>query len=195
MPHIYKLAVARHPYCMINSGPLSLSSPPLLLSLSLLYELVVRVLACVRVGDEVRILHHHARLQLRAPPACPAVQCRSSHGLRCGETDLHPKANRVFFPLPLLLLSLSLSLSRFLSSTSLQSYHVTPPPLLSSPLLSLCLPPLNTPSLPPHPPQPLQEREREREREKSAAECERHVDSQPLKCFLGRSLILWRRTE
>lgn len=122
------------------------------------------------------------RLQLRALHVCSADQCRSSHGLHCGEADLHPKANR-FFSL-FSSLSLALSLSRFLSSTSLQSYHVSPPP----------------PALVP-PPSPSasaatgEERGSEREREKSAAECERHVDSQPLKCFLGRSLILWRRTE
>lgn len=145
---------------------------------------------CVRVGDEVRILHRHTRLQLRAPPACPAVQCRSSHGLRCGEADLHPKANRGFFFLPLFF-TLSLSLPVFI--LHLIAVLSRNPPLLSSPLLSLCLPPPNTPSLPPSP--SASAATGERGREKSAAECERHVDSQPLKCFLGRSLILWRRTE
>jgi len=86
------------------------------------------------------------RLQLRALHArFIAVQCRSSHGLHCGEADLHPKASRLSPPL---------SLSWFLSSTSLQSYHVLPPlPLWSPPP-----PPPPPPLLPPHPLQPLQER-------------------------------------
>lgn len=95
------------------------------------------------------------RLQLRALHVCSADQCRSSHGLHCGEADLHPKANR-FFSL-FSSLSLALSLSRFLSSTSLQSYHVSPPPTRSGP-----------PSLPIR---LSRYRRGEREREREGEEC------------------------
>lgn len=112
-----------------------------------------------------------------------AVQCRSSRRLHRGAP--HPTANLFFPPLPFLslapllvfILHLIAVLSRILPSAS----YPLPPALPPSPSASAAT--------------GEEERERERGREKSAAERERHVDSQPLKCFLGRSLILWRRTE
>lgn len=132
-----------------------------------LYELP----SCVR--DEERILHHYAGYN---SAHCTPVQ-RSSAAAPTGCTV----EKRTCILKPIVFFSFSLSLPVFI-------LHLIA--VLSRPPLLLWSPP--PPSLPPHPPEPLQER---REREKSAAECERHVDSQPLKCFLGRFLILWRRTE
>lgn len=92
--------------------------------------------ACV--WDEESFLRHKTGGPVpQLPPAAPRSPASESQS---------------FFPFPF---SPSLP-SWFLSSTSLQSYHVSPPP-----------PP--APSLPlfhpPHPPQPLQERKRERESE------------------------------
>lgn len=124
MPHIQTSSCAP-PYCMINSG----ACPPSFSLPSMNYLVVFEM----RRGFSIIT----PRLQLRALHACSADQCRSSHGLHCGEADLHPKANR-FFPL-FLSLSSSLSLSRFLSSTSLQSYHVFPPPRSGPPSLPIRL--------------------------------------------------------
>lgn len=94
------------------------------------------------------------RLQLRALHVCSADQCRSSHGLHCGEADLHPKANR-FFPL-FLSLSSSLSLPVFILHLIAVLSRLSPPTRSGPPSLPIRL---------------SRYRRGEREREREGEEC------------------------
>lgn len=111
---IYKLAVSRRLFAWLIPAP---SFPPFHL-----YELP----SCVR--DEERILHHYAGYN---SAHCTPVQ-RSSAAAPTNCTV----EKRTCILKPIGFFSFSLSLSRFLSSTSLQSYHVPPscsgPPPLPS---------------------------------------------------------------